>query len=67
MNTCLRCGGVVRFDRQRGWVHQDGGLYMMRCDQCGWMGAPYPSPITCPSCGSKGVRDDHCVQAVGRK
>lgn len=59
---CLYCGEVLHFDRMRGWVHlQDGGTYMMYCPDCGWRGAPYPSPVRCPNCGSKGVRDDHCA------
>jgi predicted RNA-binding Zn-ribbon protein involved in translation (DUF1610 family) len=31
------------------------------CADCGWKGAPYPSPVTCPNCGSKKLRDDHCA------
>lgn len=65
---CLWCDEQLRYsepspcnDAPRGWVHQEGGVYAMRCPICGWYGAPWPSPVNCPRCGSKQVRDDHCV------
>jgi primosomal protein N' len=61
-STCGRCGDRLTFTSERGWVHAEGGTYVMRCDSCGWQGAPWPSPRACPSCGDQHVRDDHCVQ-----
>jgi len=60
--NCLYCGQPLAWVRERGYVHLDGGgSYMMRCPDCGWQGAPYPSPVSCPQCGCKNVRDDHCA------
>jgi DNA-directed RNA polymerase subunit RPC12/RpoP len=60
-HECIWCGEPLRFVPGRGWVHEEGGSYVMRCRQCGWKGAPYPSPAQCPRCGSEGLRDDHCA------
>jgi ribosomal protein S27E len=57
---CHWCGEPLRFTA-RGWVHAEGGMYVMRCPDCGWSGAPYPSPVRCPKCASSAVRDDHCA------
>ena len=70
---CHRCGEPVAFTA-RGWVHQGGGAYVVRpdgrpsgrCADCGWRGAPYPSPARCPQCGSRELRDDHCAQPLRR-
>lgn len=59
--VCRWCGEPLCFRPGRGWTHAEGGVYVVRCESCGWRGAPYPSPITCPRCGSKDVRDDHCA------
>ena len=64
MMTCQFCEEPLRFVTGRGYVHQEGGTYVMRCPDCGWRGAPYPSAVSCPSCGSKAIRDDHCATAV---
>lgn len=61
MPKCVWCGERLEFVRGRGYVHQEGGTYKMRCPDCDWRGAPYPSPIDCPKCGSRDVRDDHCA------
>lgn len=61
---CMHCDEMLRFDPERGWVHQEGGTYKMYCPNCGWSGAPYPSPAHCPQCGSKEVRDSHCALPV---
>lgn len=62
MAKCLWCNEPLRFDRQRGWVHANGGgVYMMRCPDCGWSGAPWPSPTVCPACGGREIRDDHAA------
>ncbi|KKM15051.1 hypothetical protein LCGC14_1699920 [marine sediment metagenome] len=66
---CLYCEESLRFvtstghdDAPRGWVHMEGGVYMMGCTACGWSGAPWPSPSACPRCGNmKQLRDLHCV------
>ena len=61
MPLCYWCGETLCFDTARGWVHPQGGTYMMVCPDCGWRGAPWPSPVKCPACGSRNLRDDHCV------
>lgn len=62
--VCHWCREPLRWEPSRGWVHQEGGTCKMKCPDCGWEGAPYPSPAQCPHCGSKNVRDDHCVLPV---
>jgi primosomal protein N' len=59
---CTYCQESLIFVAGRGYVHRDGGTYKMACPTCGWTGAPYPSPVRCPDCGSNTVRDDHCAQ-----
>lgn len=60
--TCMYCGELLRLDPSGlGWLHPDGGAYMMKCDGCGWHGAPYPSPVRCPACGNE-LRDDHVAR-----
>jgi len=62
-SSCRICGDHLTFTPGRGWVHSEGGTYVMRCEACGWSGAPFPSPTTCPNCGARReLRDDHCVQ-----
>ena len=62
--VCRWCGQTLRFDAARGWVHPQGGAYMMKCRRCGWKGALWPSPTRCPACGSASLEDDHCVMPV---
>lgn len=55
---------IIHPDRGPVHVHQDqaGSAYLMRCETCGYAGAPSPSPASCPQCGStEGWRDDHAV------
>ena len=59
-NVCFRCEEPVVW-LPRGWVHSEGGASGMRYPQCGWRGAPYPSPVRCPRYGSRDVRDDHAA------
>jgi DNA-directed RNA polymerase subunit RPC12/RpoP len=61
---CLHCEQTLTHSSWRGWMHPEGGLYMVVCPKCGWKGAPYPAPLACPTCGSKRLRDDHCAFAV---
>ena len=58
---CIWCSQELTFVQGRGFTHPEGGGYMQFCPSCEWQGAPYPSAITCPICGSKEVRDDHCA------
>jgi len=67
MKRCLYCGDLLRFEPGRGWVHSEGGTYRVRCGNCGWEGAPFPTPTHCPRCGSRDVRDDHCATPVEAK
>lgn len=67
MIVCQHCGEELRFERGRGWVHQEGGTYKVYCPDCDWAGAPYPSPAFCPACGGEGLRDDHCALLVKKE
>lgn len=63
--ACLYCEEPLHWEQGRGWVHPGGGTYAMRCDDCGWSGAPYPSPSHCPRCGHwRNMRDSHCALVV---
>lgn len=62
MKKCVHCGQELRFHPVRGWVHPEGGTYMVECQCCGWLGASYPSPIVCPYCGSDRVYDHHAAR-----
>lgn len=64
MPQCYWCDQELTFVRWRGWVHPEGGAYMMICPDCGWRGAPYPSPMDCPRCDSHNLRSEHCVYPV---
>lgn len=65
---CGRCEQTLRFDEnQLLYVHPEGNLYVIICCDCGWKGAPYPSPLDCPKCGSTQLHDDHCAQPVPEK
>lgn len=62
-DTCMYCHEVIRHEAGRGWVHVDGGgAYRMYCPDCGWSGAPYPSPGRCPQCRSIRLRDHHAAR-----
>ena len=61
--VCQWCAQPLRWEPRRGWVHPEGGLYVMVCASCGWRGAPYPSPACCPQCGGE-VLDDHCARPI---
>lgn len=56
--TCMWCGEPLKFEAGRGWVHQNGSIYMMRCKDCGFKGG---NSVHCPRCGSKNYVDDHCA------
>ncbi len=61
---CIHCKRPLRFDPVVGWVHQDGGgLYWQRCGDCDWEGSARPPVTSCPQCGGRNVRDDHCALA----
>ncbi len=61
---CRICRQAVRFELGRGFVHINGGAYMMRCRTCGAMFSPAKPVVNCPSCNSRDVVDDHCVYVV---
>jgi len=62
---CQHCDGDLGFKTGRGWFHvEGGGLVMLRCDGCGWKGAPVPEPKHCPVCGNHDLRDDHTALPV---
>jgi len=56
---CQGCGQTLTHSTVRGWMHPEGGMFMVICPACGWKAAPYPSPLTCPKCGNTELRDDH--------
>jgi hypothetical protein len=59
---CLMCGEMLRLVPWHGWIHQGGGVYVVRCDSCGWRGSPpgMRALQRCPSCDRrKTLRDDH--------
>ena len=66
MHICQHCRQELKFVQGRGWVHPEGGSYMMRCTNCGHKKALFPPPTSCPNCGASGNKwiDDHCVLAV---
>lgn len=64
MKICQRCEVPLRFEPGKGWLHPGGGMYVQRCQKCGWMGDG-PSLGECPEChSSKDLVDDHCVLPV---
>jgi len=63
-DVCMYCGEAIKWTRTRGWVHLQGGQYLMYCPDCGWKGAPNPRPGKCPSCGSKNLRDVHIARPL---
>lgn len=64
MTVCRWCGQPLSWQKGRGWVHPEGGIYVQRCPRCGWIGAPSPSLVQCPACGSNKLRDDHAAMPV---
>ena len=58
-SLCVWCGEKLHFVQGKGWLHEDGGILVMKCKLCGWKGSPDPLPTKCPKCGSLGLRDDH--------
>ncbi len=64
---CQYCGEELKFERGRGWVHMDGGLYKQYCPQCGWKGGNFPPVIYCPNCGYEKIRDDHIARPIPPK
>ena len=39
--VCRICKRPVHFECTKGFVHDEGGgMYWMRCQACGWEGAP---------------------------
>jgi len=59
MVICRWCKQKLIYTEDRGWVHREGGRYHMVCKKCGWEGAPFPSPVVCPRCGSDALYDHH--------
>lgn len=56
---CLWCRQPIVFVQGQGWLHPEGGLYMRRCPNCEWKGAPALEPDLCPSCHGAKVVDHH--------
>lgn len=62
--VCKFCGEPLVYDESRGFVHQEGGIYLMVCFDCGYQAAPFPVPVKCPRCGSKNWGDHHAAFPV---
>lgn len=61
---CQWCKEPLTLSRGSGWVHAGGAIYIQKCGECG---ATYDRPdlaYSCPECGSRDMRDDHCAQPV---
>ena len=63
---CGYCNQTVTKNRMGDWVHPEGGSWAVVCLDCGWNGAPFPSVVVCPECGSKHLRDHHYALPVRR-
>ena len=50
---CRSCNQPLKWIAGTGWCHLQGSAYMMRCDKCGHRETTYPSPTSCPKCGSE--------------
>jgi predicted RNA-binding Zn-ribbon protein involved in translation (DUF1610 family) len=64
---CQHCGETLIHVEGRGYVHDEGGSVMQSCDDvsCEWEGAPWPSAVECPDCGSsEHLRNDHTATPV---
>lgn len=54
---CVWCGEPLTRIPGNGYVHAEGSADMVRCPDCGWRGAPHPTPSVCPRCGQVVVLD----------
>ena len=62
--VCRMCRKPVHFEHHKGYIHDGGGMYMMKCRDCGEKFSPAKLTVNCPKCNSRNVVDDHCVYAV---
>lgn len=58
---CARCKAPLFWEPGLGWVHPGGGLMVIRCEDCGWAGAPVFQPLSCPMCDSHRLHEDHAA------
>lgn len=64
---CVWCGEPLEFKQGKGWIHENGGLYVQRCESCQRKLSLREATFVCPFCGGKLV-DDHCaLPNFGRK
>jgi hypothetical protein len=60
---CFYCHLPLAFESNGvGWIHSGGSAQALRCKECGWGGAPRPSPVLCPSCGIGTLRASHLAK-----
>ena len=57
---CVWCGKELVFEKDKGYVHPGGGIYIQICKECGWRESNSPPLLECPECGSENIIDDHC-------
>lgn len=58
---CMYCGELLKFLDDKGWVHQNGSIYIMECKDCGYVGE---TSIRCPKCQSINYVDHHCALPI---
>ena len=65
MFICNWCQSILVYKAGKGFIHPGGGLYVVRCDRCGWQSDMEEDQwlTRCPNCGEM-VRDDHVALAV---
>ena len=60
---CQHCNEPLRFVLGKGWVHENGQLYVMKCKACGKLRTVYGKHVACV-CGCESWVDDHCALAI---
>ena len=67
VTLCRICSQPLLDHPVRGWLHEEGGIYAMRCDRCNAQSATDPLPASCPTCGEdRKWRLHHSARPAGR-
>jgi hypothetical protein len=56
---CLHCERPLVYSQDHGWIHFEGGRYVVRCGVCTWSDSPAAPLTRCGNCGATALRDDH--------
>lgn len=57
--SCAQCGKSV-IATENGFVHEGGGMYEQKCQNCGWKGGQAGGYSQCPRCSDKtSLINDH--------